>query len=217
LTGSKRWPVTAWHSLLELALGALEEVGPHLRWTLGGGTGLALRIGHRVSYDVDLLLEDAAALHALSPNRNRAARAITDRWQEPGNYIKLERPEGAIDFLLAARQTEASPWLHRLGEREIRVEAPAEILAKKLRYRSSRFLPRDIFDLLALQRFDPAEVRLAVLAVPDGARRAADRIVRIAPRYRETIADEVNPTATGVELLEADPLEAARLLSELIG
>lgn len=215
MSGSRRWPTTAWRKLLALALAPLDEAAlmvKGLGWTLGGGTGLALKIGHRVSYDVDIFLEDAAALHVLSPNRNSAARAITDLWQEPGNYIKLEHADGAIDFILAGRQTELTPWLMRFMEREIRVEQPAEILAKKLRYRSSRFLSRDIFDLLAVSRFDPAHVRTAVRAVPDGARRAADRITRIAVRYRETIADEVNPTAAGAELLEVDPLEAARVL-----
>jgi len=212
LSGSKRWPVTAWRELLALALGVLDEGGPHATWSLGGGTGLALTLNHRVSYDVDLFVEDGRLLHALSPNRNRAARALTDRWQEPGNYIKLERDEGAIDFILASPQTGLTPWIYRLGDREIRVEQPAEIIAKKLRYRSSRFLPRDTFDLLAALGADPGIVAAAVRAVPDGARRAADRIERTARRYRETIALEVNPSATGVELLELDPLEAARAL-----
>lgn len=92
------------------------------------------------------------------------------------------------------------------------MEEPAEILAKKLKYRGSRLLPRDIFDLLAAHRFDPSSVQAAVGVTPEGARRAADRIQRIATRYRDTIAEEVNPTATGVELLEVDPLEALELL-----
>ena len=50
-------------------------------------------------------------------------------------------------------------------------------------------------------------------AAPDGARRAIDRIRRIEKRYRETVSDEVIPTATGAELLEVDPIEAAEILS----
>ena len=97
--------------------------------------------------------------------------------------------------------------------REVPVEAPAEILAKVLKYRGSRILPRDIFDILAIRRFDPAVVTAAVAAAPDGARRATDRIRRMASRYRETIADEVNPTSNGTELLEIDPIEAAEILA----
>ncbi len=213
MTGSRKWPATAWRTLLELALPALDAVRPDVRWTLGGRTALALKLDHRISYDIDIFLEDSGHLRALLPNRNKAARAITDRWQEPGNLIRLEREEGVIDFILAARLTNLTPWLYRFQGRDIPVQEPAEILAKKLQYRGSRILPRDIFDILAVHRLDPAIVKTAVTAVPDGARRAVDRIRRIEQRYRETIGDEVNPTASGAELLEVDPIEAAELLS----
>ena len=213
MTGSRKWPATAWRTLLELALPALDEVGAGLKWTLGGGTGLAIKLDHRISYDIDIFLEDASHLRALSPNRNSASRAITDRWQEPGNYLRLEREEGVIDFILAGRLTDLTPWLYRFQGRDIPIEDPAEILAKKLKYRGSRIIPRDIFDVLAVHHFDPAIVGAAVAAAPDGARRAVDRIRRIEKRYRETIKDEVNPTATGAELLEVDPIEAAEILS----
>ncbi len=212
MTGSRKWLATAWRTLLELALPALDEVDPDLEWTLGGGTGLALKINHRISYDIDIFLEDAGHLRALSPNRNSASRAITDRWQEPGHYLKLEREEGAIDFIVAARQTDLAPWRYDFKGRSIPVDEPAEILAKKLKYRGSQIIPRDIFDLLAVHRFNPEIFKEAIAAVPDGARRAADRIRRIEKRYRETIKDEVNPTANGAELLEADPIEVAEIL-----
>ena len=214
MTGSRKWPATAWRTLLELALPALDELGADVKWTLGGGTGLALKLEHRISYDIDIFLEDAGHLRALSPSRNRASRAISDRWQDPGHYLRLEREEGVIDFIVAGRVTDLAPWLYSFKGRDIPVEEPAEILAKKLRYRGSRIIPRDIFDILAVQRLDPAIVKMAVAAAPDGARRAADRIRRIENRYRQTISDEVNPTASGAELLEVDPIEAADTLSE---
>ena len=213
MTGSRKWPATAWRTLLDLALPALDEIGPDVEWTFTGGTALALRIDHRISYDIDIQLDNARHLAALSPNRNRAARAICDRWQEPGHYLELEHEQGAIDFILAARQTSLPPWFYTFKDREIPVDEPAEILAKKLKYRGSMFMPRDIFDVLAIHRFDPSMVKVAVAAVPQGARRTIDRIRRIAKRYRETIEDEVNPTARGAELLEADPIEAAEILS----
>lgn len=216
LTGSRKWPATAWRTLLELALPALDQLGADVRWTLGGGTGLALKLNHRVSYDIDIFLEDAGHLRALSPNRNAASRAISSRWQEPGHYLRLEREEGVVDFIIAAQQTDLTPWNYRFKGRDIPVEEPAEILAKKLKYRGSRIIPRDIFDILALHRFDPEIVKAAVGAAPDGARRAADRIKRLGRRYRDSIHDEVNPTASGAELLEVDPLEAARVLQQYV-
>ena len=213
MTGSKKWPATSWRTLLELTLPALDEVGSDIKWTLGGGTALALKIDHRVSYDIDIFLEDASYLKKLSPQRNKATRLITDRWQEPGHYIKLEHDQGEIDFIIAARQTDLQPWRYNFKGRSIPVEHPAEILAKKLKYRGSQFLPRDIFDFLAALRFDPESVRVATKAEPDGARHAADRIRRIEKRYRATIIDEVNPTSRGAEILEADPIEVAEVLS----
>jgi hypothetical protein len=169
-------------------------------------------LDHRISYDIDIFLEDASHLRSLSPNRNTASRAISDRWQDPGHYLRLEREEGVIDFIVAARQTDLAPWQYSFKGRDIPVEEPAEILAKKLKYRGSRIIPRDIFDILAVDRFDPAIVAAAVAAASDGARRAVDRIRRIEKRYRETISEEVNPTASGAELLEIDPTEAADIL-----
>ena len=214
MTGSRKWLATAWRTLLELALPALDEVGADVKWTLGGGTGLALKLNHRISYDIDIILEDAGHLRALSPKRNTASSAISDRWQEPGHYLRMERDEGVIDFIVAARQTDLTPWRYSFKGRDIPVEEPAEILAKKLKYRGSRIVSRDIFDILALHRFDPETVKVAVAAAPEGARLAVDRIRRIEKRYRETIGEEVNPTASGVELLEVNPMEAAEILSK---
>ena len=89
----------------------------------------------------------------------------------------------------------------------------AELYGSKICAALDRQHPRDIFDILAVYRLDPDIVAAAVSFAPDGARRAVDRIRRIEKRYRETIKDEVNPTATGAELLEVDPIEAAEILS----
>lgn len=57
-----------WAALLDLALPALDHAlpgephrigrGEKPRWTLGGGTALALRIGHRTSDDIDVFVVD---------------------------------------------------------------------------------------------------------------------------------------------------------------
>ncbi len=112
MTGSRKWPATAWRTLLELALPALDQIGADAKWTLGGGTALALKLDHRISYDIDIFLEDASHLRALSPNRNKAARAISERWLEPGNYLRLEREEGVIDFIVATRLTNLTHCLY---------------------------------------------------------------------------------------------------------
>ena len=58
MTGSRKWPATAWRHLLELALRALDAEAAETPWTFGGGTALALKLRHRISYDVDIFFED---------------------------------------------------------------------------------------------------------------------------------------------------------------
>ena len=212
MTGSRKWPATAWRKLLELVLPALDALPADCAWTLGGGTALALELGHRISYDIDLFFENARALRLLSPQRNPHVRALAGSWQEPGHYLKLERPEGAIDFLVGALRTASPTWRYDFDGRRVAVETPAEILAKKLHFRGSRLLVRDIFDLLALCDRDPGSLARAVVASPEGTRRAIDRIERLAGRYRATVDEEVNPTQAGTRYLGADPLAAAAAL-----
>lgn len=216
MTGSRKWPATAWRHLLDLALRALDAEAERTPWTFGGGTALALKLQHRISYDVDIFFEDAGLLRRLSPQRNAITRAMTGNWREPGNYLKLELDEGAIDFIAAATVTDLSPWTYRFHKRAIAVEAPGEIIAKKLRYRGSLLPVRDIFDILALAQIDGAALEAAVAAAAAETPRAIDRIERLAGRYRETIAEEVNPTNDGAALLDIDPLAAAKALQRAL-
>jgi len=113
-------------------------------WTLGGGTGLFLSLNHRVSYDIDIFLEDPRALKRIAGDPR--IKRISDDWQFPGNYLKLIRQEGEIDFILASNITENPFFVYNFKGAQINVETPAEIIAKKIRYRGSRFAIRDIFD-----------------------------------------------------------------------
>ena len=113
-------------------------------WTLGGGTGLFLSLNHRVSYDIDIFLEDPRALKRIAGDPR--IKRISDDWQFPGNYLKLIRQEGEIDFILASNITENPFFVYNFKGAQINVETPAEIIAKKIRYRGSSFAIRDIFD-----------------------------------------------------------------------
>src|SRR3546814_19758299 len=82
--GSKKWPVSKWPRLLDAALTALDGLPGNFEWTLGGGTGLAIELNHRVSYDIGVFFTDARALRLLSPNRNPLVRKLSDKCQESG-------------------------------------------------------------------------------------------------------------------------------------
>lgn len=210
---SKSLLQTEWPRLLALALEALDTLPPATHWTWGGGTALAIRLDHRISFDIDIFLTDAEAMRLLSPQRNPAVRAITSDWQEPGHYLKLLCDEGEIDFIVSALRTEPGhrPW--SFEGRNLPLETVAEVLSKKLHWRGSRPLARDVFDLAAGWRLAPTSLAEAIAASPDGARRAADEIARRYKRIARELPDAVNPTAIGEDILQdLDLLELAAAL-----
>ena len=149
--GYRRWPISQWKGLLSLALPVLSDL--ETCWTLGGGTGLFLSLNHRVSYDIDIFLEDPQALKRIAGDPR--TKLISDDWQFPGNYLKLIREEGEIDFILASNITENFFFVYNFKGTQINVETPAEIIAKKIRYRGPTFTIRDIFDFAAAVHHDP--------------------------------------------------------------
>jgi hypothetical protein len=68
--GSKKWRTSKWKQLLELVLPALDELPKELAWSLGGGAALSISLNHRISYDIDIFLQDASALKFLFNKRN---------------------------------------------------------------------------------------------------------------------------------------------------
>ncbi|MEQ9682152.1 MAG: nucleotidyl transferase AbiEii/AbiGii toxin family protein, partial [Rhodospirillales bacterium] len=157
----KARPEPRWRALLDLALGALDSLNGGYRWSWGGGTALAVHLGHRDSFDIDIFFTDSQALRDLSPQRNPTVRAVTDKWQVPGHYIKLERPEGEIDFIASPLFSDPGTQAWPYEGRDLPLETVTEILAKKLHWRGSAGLARDVFDLAAAHRFAPAEFAAA--------------------------------------------------------
>ena len=200
--GSEKWRTSKWKRLLELVLPALNELPDELTWSLGGGTALSISLNHRISYDIDIFFQDASALKFLSPNKNKKIRALSDDWQQAGNYLKIERPEGDIDFLIA-RTFSASPHFHHnFKGNEILVETPAEIIAKKIHYRGSQFSVRDIFDIAAVSQLAPDALPSVSSEIRDALPRVWDRIKLLRKRYDQTIHDAVLPLGPGVNFLD---------------
>jgi len=201
-----------WPKLLELALRALATLPARTRWSWGGGTALARHLGHRESDDIDIFLSDSRSLRLLSPQRNEVVRGLCESWQEPGHYLKLERPEGEVDFIVGSLLTEPGtrPWTF-LG-RSLPLETAAEVLAKKLRWRGSNILARDVFDLAATLSLAPEEFAVARRNQPEGARRVADQIRRRQARLKRELPLAVRPLPGREACLEADLLALAAAL-----
>ncbi len=212
---SKSLPQSNWPRLLALALEALDTLPRGTRWSWGGGTALAIHFDHRVSLDIDIFLPDAQALRLLSPQRNATVRYLTGKWREPGHYIKLELDDGEIDFIVSGLRTDPGyrPWKYE--GHELPLETVAEVLAKKLHWRGSVALARDVFDLAAAWRLDPESFALAVEAEPESAARIADQIIRRGKRIAQELPLAIRPTPIGQDIL--DNIDLLALAAELDG
>ncbi len=221
--------ISRWDELFALALPALDlvfgaatdETRPPA-WTLGGGTAIALRLDHRISHDVDIFVP-GVPLRLFTPAQNPAAKAISTRFQWPGHYLKFERPEGEVDFLSPALQTVPGySWADFKGRR-FALETAEEVIVKKIRYRSSRFTERDLFDLAVVAQALPDLARVLAAEVPDALGRVKERVAL----HRKTGVDTLNraiiPTAAYQDFaplafdIAAQTLHAAQVLASAAG
>lgn len=216
LTGSEKWPPSAWKRLLELVLPGIGELPAEMTWTLGRGTALSISLRHRISYDIDIFFQDVNALKLLSPNKNRKIRSLSDNWQQPGHYLKIERPEGDIDFLVTRTLTEDPFFVYDFNGKKILVEKPAEIIAKKIHYRGSRITIRDIFDLAVFSELEPDALQETPDDIRDALPRTLDRIRLLRKRYEQTVHHAVFPTEIGKTFLENGAAIAIKTLEAII-
>ena len=89
-------------------------------------------------------------------NRSRVASCRPNIRE--ASYLRLYFDEGEVDFIAAAPVTSKSRVIERILDRDVRVDTSAEIIAKKLRYRASRFTARDVFDFSLVAEKEPAEI-----------------------------------------------------------
>ncbi|MYB33269.1 MAG: nucleotidyl transferase AbiEii/AbiGii toxin family protein [Acidobacteria bacterium] len=131
--------------------GDLGRIGP--RYTLIGGTAIALYCNHRLSVDVDISCRGAAE-HPRTIRKNIGA--------EIGKHKVLQRRNGIVIKFFA---TETSPKIEVHGtdpwkiaappvraDNGLLVAAPSDLAARKLVAMIERDSPRDGEDLQALQR-----------------------------------------------------------------
>lgn len=148
-----------WETLFQRALLLIDSArasGATLdNWSFGGGTVLMRRHHHRFSKDIDIFVLDPQCLPYLSPRLNDIAESLTPDYVEQADFLKLNFPEGEIDFVASAPLTENATVIEVLFGREVRVETSSEIIAKKVWHRGDRFTARDIFDLALVAEKEP--------------------------------------------------------------
>jgi predicted nucleotidyltransferase component of viral defense system len=151
-----------WEILFQRALvliDSTQDLGPALtNWSFGGGTALMRRHGHRFSKDIDIFVPDAQWLGYLNPRLNETAEKLTTDYSETAESLKLRFAEGEIDFVASQPLTKNATVTEILFGRNVQVETSAEIIAKKIWHRGSRFTARDIFDLAMVAEKEPASL-----------------------------------------------------------
>lgn len=133
----------------------------------------------------------------LHPDRNAKVRALSDRIQVPGHYVKIERPEGEIDFLTNTMGDRPPGAVMVFDNREVYLELPGTIVEKKLRYRGSTFATRDVFDLAAVLDSCPDERSSISEAIQTAGPAFLDRIQKMCLIFRHDCDLLISPTETG--------------------
>ncbi|MBI3375265.1 MAG: nucleotidyl transferase AbiEii/AbiGii toxin family protein [Betaproteobacteria bacterium] len=155
-----------WQALFARALAILEAPAGAARaddWSLGGGTALMIKFRHRVNTNIGICLVDPQMLRDLSPRLNPAAADLTWGYVEHARFMRLYLPEGEIDFTASASLTPNPATVTRILGREVRIETPAEIVAKMIWHRAASLAARDVFDLACVVEREPA----ALLRIPE--------------------------------------------------
>lgn len=141
----------SWEKLLEYAINILEESNIAISdWVFGGGTALMYYYQHRKSKDIDIFLYNIQFLTMVSPRLNTIASKIADDYQEAYNYVKINVKDQEIDFICAPSLTNLEPKLININNYDLYIEAPEEIVAKKLYYRPESLKLRDIIDIITV-------------------------------------------------------------------
>ncbi len=131
-------------------------------WTFGGGTVLMFRYGHRLSKDIDIFVPDAQYLGYVTPRLSQTAADLTQDYTEmAASFVKLQFEEGEIDFVAAPNLLECAWDVWEIMGRQVKVEAAAEIIAKKMYHRGDRVAARDLFDLSLVIEREPEKLARA--------------------------------------------------------
>lgn len=155
-----------WLRVRSLLGPALDRLGPEAGpWKIGGGTVLAARWRHRESVDLDLTVNAAAAVPALSAGPENDFEAEIGR--RGGYAITFDRDRCTVRFSTGKLDLCALDPTPRAGHADALVDGEpavvlsnAQILCGKLQ-RARRSPVRDVFDVVVAGRLDPHALAIA--------------------------------------------------------
>jgi hypothetical protein len=145
------FPDGPWSLLLDKAYSLFDAIAADgfapPKWSLGGGTVLMFHYAHRKSKDVDIFIPDPQFLAYINPRTGGRGEDLTSEYKDTAEYVKLFMPEGEIDFVASSTLTKNPFEEYEVLGRNILLETPIEIVAKKIWHRGDRATPRDLLDL----------------------------------------------------------------------
>ena len=86
---------------------------------------------HRLSKDIDIFITDPQFFGYINPKLGGPAERLTAEYQEASHFMKFYLPEGEIDFVVTTPLTHNPFSLYEVLGRNIQLETPIEIVAKK--------------------------------------------------------------------------------------
>lgn len=148
-----------WGDLFDVAVSIIEQANKDVtiidRWTLGGGTALMLQINHRESHDIDLFVDDPQLMPFLNPaTQNFTLSLHPSSYTSDGTQsLKIVFDKvGEIDVICSGWLTNDFATTQEVNGRQILLERPSEIIAKKVFHRGWNLQPRDMFDIAAVRQ-----------------------------------------------------------------
>ncbi|WP_235917223.1 nucleotidyl transferase AbiEii/AbiGii toxin family protein [Maritimibacter harenae] len=190
-----------WSELFDIAVSIINQANRDYDlvsdWSFGGGTALMLQIDHRESHDVDLFIRDPQALAYLNPETQGYVLALA-----PGSYVSDGSASlkivfdgvGEIDFICCEPTLDGESALWDVRGACVKLETPAEIIAKKVFHRGARLQPRDMFDIAAVARVRGAEYLARPLSgMPD----KVELALNVATAYRSQL---LRPVLSGLNV-----------------
>jgi len=189
--------------LLDRAITGLDRLRangqPVPDWVLGGGTGLMIYSGHRLSKDIDAFIDDPQYLTLLAPRLGGEDIWSCEAYDETGHYLKLIYPEGEIDFIVSGAITDLPVESKTIDMGEVRpgtshtikVEHPAEIAIKRLYYRGITLKIRDVFDIAVVDSLFSEELHDNLRFVSHLKHGISERLSAISEEFLHQQLDEL--------------------------
>lgn len=207
------WRRTA--NALERALQQTER--PAERWTIGGGTILAQRWGHRASTDIDLTVAQGTGIEALSQRLGGSLQADmkglgATKIATGETRHRVEFRDGSIDIAELDPRPAGGSTKATIDGHEVNVKSTTQILRGKLERALRQESPvRDLFDIAVAHHADPeALAEAANMLGPEQVRQVQNHWRLNRHSLEQEAKEKLTEVAEEYRAERRDPVERAR-------